>query len=407
MKQKNIKFINGNICTPSGFKASGISAKLKKSLKPDLAMIYSEVPATAAGVFTKNKVKAAPLLATRKNLKNGKLQAIIINSGNANACTGKDGILHVKQTINSVAKELMINPKDIGVASTGVIGVPLPIDTLIAGIPKLISSLDEKSGSDAATAILTTDTFIKEAAIELALSDGSIIKIGGIAKGSGMIHPNMATMLAFVTTDVSITQEALHKALILATENSFNMISVDGDSSTNDMVLVMANGYTQNKIIDNINDPDWQLFYNGLLQLCINLAKQIAKDGEGASKLITVNVSGAKTEKQAKQVAKSVVSSSLVKTAIFGNDANWGRIACAVGYSDSMINPHKLTIALDNLVLFENGMPRGFCENTASSLLDKPEVKININLGLGNKEGTSWGCDLTYDYVKINAAYRT
>ncbi len=404
---EKVKFIENNICAPQGFKASGISAGLKKSLKLDLALIYSETPATTVGVFTKNKIKAAPLLATKKNLKRGLLQAIIINSGNANACTGKDGAKHVEQTIISLASELAIASNLIGVASTGVIGVPLAIDTLIAGIPLLKKSLNSNNGNDAATAILTTDTFIKEAAIIVELSDGTNIKLGGIAKGSGMIHPNMATMLAFITTDVMISHKALQSALNLATGNSFNMISVDGDSSTNDMALVMANGYAKNTIIDDLNSPDGQIFYNALLELCINLARQIAKDGEGASKLITVNVFGAKTTKQAKQVAKSVASSLLVKAAVFGNDANWGRIACAVGYSDTLIKPDKLKISLENLLLFSDGVPLNFCENAATELLKQSEVKINIDLGLGTENGTSWGCDLTYDYVKINAAYRT
>ncbi|AUR51272.1 bifunctional glutamate N-acetyltransferase/amino-acid acetyltransferase ArgJ [Aquella oligotrophica] len=404
---KKPQWIEKNICAPQGFKASGISAGLKKSQKPDLALIYSEVPAIAAGVFTKNKVKAAPLLATKKNLKNGQLQAIIINSGNANACTGKNGVNHVKQTIATLSDELAISPSLIGVASTGVIGVPLAIDTLIEGIPKLTKSLDNKTGNPAATAILTTDTFIKEAAIKVKLSNETIIKLGGIAKGSGMIHPNMATMLAFVTTDALITAEALQAALSLATENSFNMISVDGDSSTNDMLVAMANGLAKNNPIDNLQSIDGQIFYHALLELCINLAKQIAKDGEGASKLITVNVSGAKTSKQAKSVAKAVVSSSLVKAAVFGNDANWGRIACAVGYSDTQVKADKLEIAIENLLLFSAGVPLDFCEDTATKLLKQAEVKINIDLGLGKEKSTSWGCDLTYDYVKINAAYRT
>lgn len=403
----DINFIKNNVCAPQGFEASGIAAGIKKSGKPDLSLIYSKVPATAAGVFTKNKVKAAPLLLTKKNVKHGKLQAIITNSGNANACTGKLGVKHAHQTALLLAQQLSIDPQLIGVSSTGVIGVPLEIDTLLAAIPELTLKLDSTSGSAAAKAILTTDTFIKEAAIEVKLSNGNIITLGGIAKGSGMIHPNMATMLGYITTDAAISSLALQQALTYVTNNSFNMISVDGDSSTNDMVLIMANGCAKNPIITDLETPDGKIFCNTLLILCIHLAKQIAQDGEGASKLITVNVSGAKSDKQAKIVAKSVVSSSLVKAAVFGNDANWGRIACAVGYSETAISPHKLKIALEDLVLFENGVPCYFCEETALKLLQQSEVKINIDLGLGVQQSTSWGCDLTYDYVKINAAYRT
>lgn len=402
-----LKFIGNNICAPLGFKASGVAAGIKKSQKPDLALIYSEVPATAAGVFTKNKVKAAPLILTKKHVKMGKLQAIITNSGNANACTGKLGSKHALQTVKQLAQELSIEPQLIAVSSTGIIGVPLDVAKILNGIPQLNSELNNLGGSAAAKAILTTDTFIKEVAIQVELSNGVIIRLGGIAKGSGMIHPNMATMLGYITSDVAISAGALQQILTQVVNNSFNMISVDGDSSTNDMVLVMANGYAGNSLIEDVNSTDGQIFYGALLALCTNLAKQIAQDGEGASKLITVNVSNAKTDKQAKLVAKAVISSSLVKSAMFGNDANWGRIACAVGYSNAGIKPNKLQIAIDNLVLFDKGMPILFSEELALQLLQQTEVIINISLGLGIKKSTAWGCDLTYDYVKINAAYRT
>lgn len=402
-----IKFIENNVCAPKGFSASGIAAGIKKSKKPDLALIYSSVPATAAGVFTKNKIKAAPLLLTKKHVKLGKLQAIITNSGNANACTGKLGTQHALQTVKKLATELAIDPKLIAVSSTGIIGVPLNIETLLNGIPQLTKELNATGGSAAAKAILTTDTFIKEVAIQVELSNGVTISLGGIAKGSGMIHPNMATMLGYITTDAAITSTALQQTLTNVVNNSFNMISVDGDSSTNDMVLVMANGCAGNSPIDDLGSVDGQIFYAALLAVCTNLAKQIAHDGEGASKLITVNVAGAKTDKQAKLVAKAVISSSLVKAAMFGNDANWGRIACAVGYSNAGIQQNKLQIALEDLLLFEKGMPLTFNEEIALQLLQKTEVIINIDLGLGLEKSTAWGCDLTYDYVKINAAYRT
>lgn len=396
-----------NVCAPQGFKAAGFAAGIKKSHKLDLSLIYSEVPAIAAGVFTRNQVKAAPLLLTKKHLKSGYLQAIITNSGNANACTGKLGAQHAKQTALVLAKELNIDSTLIGVASTGVIGVTLPIEKILTSIPKLSAKLDSVEDQEAAKAIMTTDTFAKQAALAVKLSDGSTIKIGGMAKGSGMIHPNMATMLGFITTDADISAAALQIALTKAVNNSFNMISVDGDSSTNDMVLVMANKYAANVPIEDINHPDWQLFYEGLLCLCISLSKQIATDGEGATTLIAVNVSGAKSDKQAKLVAKSVVSSSLVKAAVFGNDANWGRIACAAGYANAAINPNKLNISLEELMLFKHGVPLEFSEDEALKLLQNKEVNINLDLGLGKYSSTAWGCDLTYDYVKINAAYRT
>jgi glutamate N-acetyltransferase / amino-acid N-acetyltransferase len=406
MMSLTIKFINNSICAPLGFSSSAVASGLKKKYKLDLALILSAVPAVAAGVFTKNKIKAAPLILTKQHLKKKELQAIVVNSGNANACTGDLGKIHAKQTTSTVACGLNIPEHMVGVASTGVIGVPLPIEKIISHVQPLINTL-AVDGSSAAKAILTTDTFIKEAAVSVELTNGNIIKIGGIAKGSGMIHPNMATMLGFITTDADISHEALQLALKLAVNDSFNMISVDGDCSTNDMVLIMANKLANNKPILAKNDPNWQLFYAGLLELCITLAQQIAKDGEGATKVIEAMVSGAKSEKQAIAVAKSVVSSCLVKTAIFGNDANWGRIACAVGYADNGIKPEKLKISLGVLVLFSAGIPLPFSEEKALEILQQSKVTINIDLGLGNISKTAWGCDLSYDYVKINASYRT
>lgn len=404
----NIKLVSGGICAAKGFTAAGISAKLKKSLKPDLALIYSKVPAVAAGVYTKNKIKAAPLLLTKSNLKssNNMAQAVIVNSGNANACTGKLGKVHAVQTITELGKFLKIEKNLIAVTSTGVIGVPLPVEKIIDHIPELIKGLESTGGALAAKAILTTDTFIKECAVEVKLSNGSI-KIGGIAKGSGMIHPNMATMLAFITTDAAINPETLQEAIKLATNNSFNMISVDGDTSTNDMAYIMANGLAKNTLIKTIKSGDGKLFYDGLVQVCIDLAKQIARDGEGATKLIAANVRGARNDKQAKVVAKSVISSSLVKAAIFGNDANWGRIAAAIGYSGSNVNPNKIDIAINGLEVFARGMPLKFSETKALEVLQQKDIAIDINLGLGKFASTAWGCDLSYDYVKINAAYRT
>jgi glutamate N-acetyltransferase / amino-acid N-acetyltransferase len=402
-----ITFIENSVCAPKGYSASGIAAGLRKSNKLDLALIYSEVPALAAGVYTKNQLKAAPLVVTKKHVQNGYLQAIMINSGNANACTGKRGLAHAELIAQCLAKQLGVRGELIGIASTGLIGVPLPTDKIIGAIPKLAVARSTQGDALAARAILTTDTFIKQIAVKVKLSDGSNIKIGGIAKGSGMVHPNMATILGFITTDVAISVKILQKFLTLAVNDSFNMISVDGDSSTNDMVLMMANQMAENPLISSMESPDGKIFYQALLSVCKNLAKQVANDGEGASKLITVKVSQAKTEKQAKLVAKSIVSSSLVKAAVFGNDANWGRIACAVGYAGTLIKIEKLSIALDQLVLFDKGVPKQFCEASALKILQQQEVPINVDLGMGDYESTAWGCDLTYDYVKINSAYRT
>lgn len=403
----DISFIDGGVCAPRGFKAAGIAAGLKRSNKLDLSLIYSEVPAIAAGTYTKNQLKAAPILLTKKHVEKGQLQAILTNSGNANACTGQAGMADAELTAVTLAKYLGIQKELVAVASTGLIGVPLPTDKIIRSIPKLITALNHSSSTSAAQAIMTTDTFAKKTAITVKLDSGEIINIGGIAKGSGMIHPNMATMLSFITTDAKINPKILKKALKAVVDNSFNMISVDGDSSTNDMVLLMANQGAGNKCIDSLSSANGKIFYEALLTVCVTLAKQIANDGEGASKLITVKVSNASNEKQAKLIAKSIVSSSLVKAAVFGNDANWGRIACAAGYAGANIKIDRLTIALGNEVLFANGVPLQFCQASALKTLQEDEVKINLDLGLGNHESTAWGCDLTYDYVKINAAYRT
>lgn len=402
----DIQYLDNNVCAPRGFKSSAIACGIKKVHKLDVGLIYSSVPAVSAAVFTQNKVKAAPLLLTKKHIKNGRLQAVIINSGNANACTGDVGESHAKEMASSVARSLNISDKLVGVASTGVIGVILPIEKITSNIPKLVSCLAVDTNLACARAILTTDLTVKEVAIELKLSNSSI-KIGGIAKGSGMIHPNMATMLGFITTDAYIEQEVLQEALTKVTNKSFNMMTVDGDSSTNDMVLVMANGEAGNKKITSLNSADGRLFYAALEHVSIILAKKIVEDGEGATKLIEVNVTGAKTNKQARAVAKAVASSSLVKTAIFGNDANWGRIACAVGYGDKRVLGNKIKISLNGLKLFAKGVPLPFSEEKALELLKQKNINIDIDLGLGDIKSTAWGCDLSYDYVKINAAYRT
>lgn len=401
-----IKEIKGNICAPKGFLASGIHAGIRKnSKKSDLAIIYSEVPAVAAGVFTLNQAKAAPVILSQKHVNQGTIQAIVVNSANANACTGQVGMQHAQRMVDTVAENFKISPQYVAVASTGVIGVPLPIEKIIKGIHTAIPVVSQ-DGETAAKAIMTTDTYSKSIAIEIEIG-GKPVHIGGIAKGSGMIHPNMATMLGFITTDAAIGQEELQQALSKVNQTTFNMITVDGDSSTNDMVLVLANGLAENKKIDSVDSVEWQVFFQGLVYVCTCLAKLIAQDGEGATKLIEVQVHGAATEEEAQIAARAVCRSPLVKTAVFGEDANWGRIASALGACGSTIDPEKLSIELGHLTLLKSGHPVMFEEKIAKKLLQENAVIMRVDLGVGLAQATAWGCDLTYDYVKINASYRS
>lgn len=400
------KTIDGNICAPRGFLAAGVCAEIRKNTKrPDLALIYSEKPAAAAGVFTLNQVKAAPVLLTQQHLKNGKLQAIVVNSGNANACTGPLGMEHAQQMAAASAAALQIGPDSVAVASTGVIGVPLPITKILPGI-RIAAGKMGTDGDIAAAAIMTTDTFTKSIAIEMQIG-GKPVRLGGIAKGSGMIHPNMATMLGFITTDAAITPAALQEALSQTNQTSFNMITVDGDCSTNDMVVLMANGMAENPEISSIKDPDGRIFSAGLAFVCTYLAKEIARDGEGATKLIEVQVKGAMNTEEAQWAARAVCRSPLVKTAVFGEDANWGRIASALGTSGAAVDTQRLTIDLGNHTLFHAGSPLEFDEVLLRGLLQQKTIVIKIDLGLGEAAAIAWGCDLTYDYVKINASYRS
>lgn len=402
-----MKIINGNICSPQGFFATGVYAGIRKNPdKPDLALIYSKIPAVAAGVFTTNLAKAAPLLLTQQHLKKtGILQAIVVNSGNANACTGQIGIQHAAQMASAAAVGLNIEKEKIAVASTGVIGVPLPIEKIISGIESAVPKL-ALEGDKAAQAIMTTDTFTKTIAVEFKIGE-TPIRIGGIAKGSGMIHPNMATMLAFITTDACINQAALQQALQSINQKTFNMITVDGDSSTNDMVLILANGLAKHPEITSIDTLAGKQFCEALSFVCTTLAKQIAQDGEGATKLIEVQVAGALSNKEAQIAARAICRSSLVKTAVFGEDANWGRIASALGASGTVFNLEQLCIDLGELSLFENGTPVTFDETKARELLQQKTVIIKVNLQMGTAQACAWGCDLTYDYVTINASYRS
>lgn len=405
-------FIDENltITSPKGFKASGIHCGLKKNInKNDLALIYSETLANCCGVYTKNKVKGAPLTVTKNHLNNNKAQAIIINSGNANTCTGDAGLYKAKQMTCLCAKELSLNPNDVLVASTGIIGVPLNIDVIKSGIPSLVSNLSTLPANDAAKAIMTTDTLEKQAGVTFEIKDKTIT-LSAMCKGSGMIHPNMATMLSFIATDLSISIELLNQALKESVNVSYNRISVDGDSSTNDMVLIMANGLANNETIIEKND-DYNIFLEALTELNIHLAKKIAKDGEGATKLIECTVKNANSINDAEVMAKSVINSSLVKAAMFGSDANWGRILCALGYSNIDFDPNKIDISFSSktgeLLVCKNGFSFNFDEVKAKEILLEDEVKILVDIHLGNSSATAWGCDLTYDYVKINGDYRS
>lgn len=401
-----MKTMKNNICAPQGFLAAGIYAGIRKNpSRPDLAIIYSEQPATAAGVFTLNQMKAAPVILTQQHLNANYLQAIVINSANANACTGEQGMLDAQTMANLTAESLNLESEQVGVASTGVIGVPLPMNKIKPAIGLACQQL-ECNGDVAATAIMTTDTYSKSIAVEINI-DGKKVCMGGIAKGSGMIHPNMATMLGFITTDIAISKSALQLALTKVNDQTFNMITVDGDSSTNDMVLVLANGMAGNKKIETLDEPNGKIFYEALLYVMTHLAKQIAQDGEGATKLIEVQVRGASSLEQAQIAARAVCRSPLVKTAIYGEDANWGRIASAVGASGIIFDPKVLSIYLDEIPLLQKGTPTVFSEALAKDILTEKNIVIKICLGDGDVKATAWGCDLTYDYIKINASYRS
>ncbi len=390
-----------------GFKAAGIACGLKKNGAKDLALILSTTPAVAAGVFTKNRVQAASVTLSRRTVKKaGPIRAIVINSGNANACIGKQGMTDCKTLIDRLARELMISKEEILIASTGVIGVPLPPNKLTDGVPELVEKCSAKGMNDAAEAIMTTDLTRKTAVARFSIGKNKIV-IGGIAKGSGMIHPNMATMLAFVQTNARIDPSTLQQALKEANEASFNSITVDGDMSTNDTFIVMANGQAGNKPIKP-GSKEYAQFTAALTEVSKNLAFQIVKDGEGATKFVTVRVSGAKTKNHAKKVAESVATSSLVKTAIFGEDPNWGRIICAIGYAGVPIHPDRIVIRLNGATLYENDNPtRHASMDSLRRKMQKPTILIAIDLKNGNETAEVYTCDFSYDYVKINAEYTT
>ncbi len=404
-----MKFIDGGVTAAKGFTANGVHCGVRKNrTKRDLGLIFSSVLASAAAVYTTNLVKGAPLIVTKKHLINGKAQAVICNSGNANTCNA-DGIEIAEKMSALLADKVGISADDVVVASTGVIGQPLNIEPIANGITALVEGLNENGSSDAAEAIMTTDTIKKEIAVEFEL-DGKTCHIGGIAKGSGMIHPNMATMLVFITSDVAISAEMLGKAISTDVKNSFNMVSVDGDTSTNDMAVVLANGLAGNNEITG-DGADFAEFMRALNTVTVGLCRMLAGDGEGATKLLECKVMGAKDEPNAKKIAKSVICSSLLKSAMFGADANWGRVLCAIGYSGADTNVNAIGVsfvsAKGRIEVCRNGSGVDFSEEKAKEILLEKEIIIEVTLGDGDANATAWGCDLTYDYVKINGDYRT
>ena len=404
-----MKTVSGGICAAKGFTASGVHCGIRKNrTKKDIALILSECRAHAAAVYTTNLVKGAPLTVTKNHIADGFAQAVICNSGNANTCNA-NGIEIAEQMSDLVAKELGIAAADVVVASTGVIGQPLNIEPIAAGIPMLAQALSVEGATDAAEGIMTTDTVKKEIAVEFELG-GKVCHLGGIAKGSGMIHPNMATMLVFLTTDAAISAEMLEKALKHDVQNTFNMTSVDGDTSTNDMVSILANGMAGNKEITE-DGADFATFMKALNTVTVYLCRMIAGDGEGATKLLECKVEGAATEQTAKTVAKSVICSSLLKAAMFGADANWGRVLCAIGYSGADVDVQKVDVSFRSVKgtveVCKNGAGVEFSEEIAKEILLEEEIHIEITMKQGDATATAWGCDLTYDYVKINGDYRT
>ena len=404
-----MEIIKGGVCAAQGFKASGIRCGIRKTqTKKDLAMIVSDVPATAAAVYTTNLVKGAPLTVTKNNIANGIAQAVICNSGNANTCNA-NGIEIAEGMCKLVEQATGVKATDVVVASTGVIGQPLSLEPIENGMQALTAGLSYEGGHEAAEAIMTTDTVAKEVAVEFTLG-GKTCRMGGMAKGSGMIHPNMATMLVFITTDAAISREMLQKALSNDVQSTFNMLSVDGDTSTNDMVTVLANGMAGNPEITKA-DADFATFMGALNSVTIALSRMIAGDGEGATKLLECVATGAETIEAARISAKSVICSSLLKSAMFGADANWGRVLCAIGYSGADVDVTKVGVSFNSAAgsveVCRNGAGVPFSEELAKKVLLEKEIEIAITLGNGPYSATAWGCDLTYDYVKINGDYRT
>lgn len=404
--------IEGGVTAAKGFFSASCMAQIKYTDRLDMAMVYSNSPCVSAGTYTTNLVKAAPVVWDRKITDgDGMVQAIVVNAGIANACTGKEGLDYCEQTANEAASVLGIKPEEVLVASTGVIGKQLPMEKIKAGVHKLKENLSDslESASLSAEAIMTTDTIKKEIALEFEIA-GTKVKMGGMCKGSGMIHPNMCTMLGFVTTDVAIDKALLLKALREDVVDTFNMVSVDGDTSTNDSFIVLANGQAKNKLIDSEGE-DYTTFKEALHQINVELAKMMAGDGEGATALFEVKVVGAQSKDQARTLAKSVVTSSLTKAAIFGHDANWGRILCALGYSGEKFDPDHMELWFESnegkILIYKDGNAVDFSEEDATNILSAKEVTALVDIQMGEETATAWGCDLTYDYIRINADYRS
>ncbi|MBP2645187.1 MAG: argJ [Firmicutes bacterium] len=401
-----MKNITGGVCAPQGFTAAGVKAGIKKSGKEDVTIIFSEVPAAAAAMFTTNAMAAAPVLVSRQAVENGWLRAAVVNSGCANASTGEQGLADAKTMATVAAEALGVEFNDVLVASTGIIGVNLPMDKVTAGIKKASTALSKDGHSKAIKGIMTTDTFTKECAFEFDL-DGTKARIAGIAKGAGMIHPNMATMLCFITTDAAISPAVLKAALQECVDVSFHMITVDGDTSTNDMISVMASGQATNKVIDSTKTSVYKEFVAALKEVCIYLAKQVVQDGEGATKFLEIQVKGAASFQDAKKAAMSVAKSPLVKTAFFGQDPNWGRILCAVGYSGAEVDQNKTTLALGGITIVKDGVDAKPDIHALQEVMKERDINVEIQLGQGTAQATVWTCDFSYEYVKINADYST
>ena len=405
-----MKNVRGGVTAPRGFVAAGVHCGVRKNKeKKDLALVLSEQSCAAAAVYTTNRVIGQPLIVTKEHLANGVARAIIVNSGNANTCTGPEGLAAARRMAELVAERLPVAAEDVVVASTGVIGEPFNIAAIESGMDALVAGLSKSGYIDAREAIMTTDTMKKELAVTLELG-GTVVTIGAMAKGSGMIHPNMATMLAFITTDCAIDAQLLQEALSACVKKTFNRISVDGDTSTNDMVVVMANGMAGNARIAD-RGADYRAFCEALDYVGIQLSRLIARDGEGATKLVECTVSGAATEDEAVGFAKAVICSSLVKTALFGSDANWGRVLCALGYTPGALDPAKVDLAFESprgyIEVCKAGSPLPFSEEKAKKVLGDQEVSVLVDLGMGEAQATAWGCDLSYEYVRINGDYRT
>lgn len=407
-----MKIIEGGVTAAKGFQAASTAAGIKYQNRPDMALIYSESPCMSAGTFTTNLVKAAPVKWDKNQVTSGALaHAVVVNAGIANACTGAEGMEYCKETARSASKALGVPEDSVLVASTGVIGMQLPMEKITAGIEAMVPVLSDsrEAGVSAARAIMTTDTKKKEVAVEITLG-GKTVTVGGMCKGSGMIHPNMCTMLSFVTTDAAISKELLQEALSEDIKDTYNMISVDGDTSTNDTVLLLANGQAENPVITEKNE-DYQEFCKALNYVNETLAKKMAGDGEGCTALFEVKVVGAESKEQAVTLSKSIITSSLTKAAVFGHDANWGRILCAMGYSGAQFDPENVDLYFESsagkLKIIENGVALDYSEEKATEILSQPEVTAIADVKMGTASATAWGCDLTFDYVKINADYRS